>query len=175
MSIVARSIVDAAQRVIGNGENLLKGVTPEKFARFAAPGGAMVVSNHPSFVYGHLCLYPAKFLENAGKDASALAMPQRYTDVFNAGVECQDDPTGTIYPPMEEVVANFKRVHAELFKVMLEMTDADFAKPPAHERSRNFLPTLGALGSFYFLAHTMLHLGQVSPWRRCMGLGSANG
>lgn len=173
MSLTARSIVDASSRVMSYSESLLKGVTPAMAAQFASPGGTPIVSNHATFVFGHLCLYPAKFLENAGRDFKALLMPQRYTDVFNAGVECKDDPTGTIYPPLEEVVANFKRVHQEAFKALSEMTEADLAKPPATERSRNFMPTLGALTTFYFLGHTMVHLGQVSAWRRMMGLGAA--
>lgn len=173
MSIVARSIVDSSEKAIAYGERLLQGVTPAMAARFPSPGGKAIVTNHATFVYGHLALYPAKFLENAGRDFASVAMPQKYTDLFNAGVECKDDPSGTIYPPLEEVVANFKRAHATAFKVIAEMTDAEFAKAPAVERSRAFLPTLGALGSFYFLAHTMMHLGQVSAWRRCMGLPPA--
>lgn len=174
MSLIASSIVAASTRVIANAEGLLKGVTPAIAARFGTSGGKPIVSNHASFVYGHLALYPAKFMENAGRDPKAFMMPQRYTDVFAAGVECKDDPTGTIYPPLEEIVANFKRSHAEVFKVISEMTDADFAKPPAIERSRAFMSTLAGLTIFYFTGHTMLHLGQVSAWRRLMGLGSAN-
>jgi hypothetical protein len=173
MSIVARSIVDASQRAVNYGEALLKGITPAMFARFPSPGGTPIVTNHPAFVYGHLCLYPAKFLENAGRDFKPLLMPQRYTDTCAAGVECKDDPTGTIFPPMEEIIANFKRVHAEAFKIIAEMTDEEFARPPALERSRGFMPTMGGLTTFYFMGHTMMHLGQVSAWRRCMGLGSA--
>lgn len=174
MSLIARSIVDASTRCISNGEGLLKGITPAMFARFPSPGGKAITTNHPAFVYGHLALYPAKFMENAGRDPKPVAMPEAYTQLFNAGVECKDDAAGTIYPPMEEIVANFKKAHTDLFKVIAEMTDADFAKPPAHERSRAFMPTMAALTSFYFTGHTMLHLGQVSAWRRCMGLGPAN-
>jgi hypothetical protein len=173
MSLIARSIIDAAEKSLAYGERLLKDVTPAMAARFPSPGGKPIVTNHASFVYGHLALYPAKFLENAGRDFKAVAMPQKYTDLFNAGVECKDDPAGTIYPPLEEIAANFKKSHTTLFKAMAEMTDADFARPPAMEKSRAFLPTMGALGSFYFLAHTMMHLGQVSAWRRCMGLPPA--
>ncbi len=173
MSLTARAIIDASTRALSYGEGMLKGVTPAMAARFAAPAGKPIVSNHATFVFGHLCLYPAKFLENAGRDFKPLLMPQRYTDAFNAGVECKDDPQGTIYPPLEEVVANFKRVHLEAFKALAEMTDADLAKPPALEKSRTFMPTMAALTTFYFMGHTMVHLGQVSAWRRMMGLGSA--
>lgn len=173
MSLIARAIVEAATRTLSYADRLLPGVTPAMFARMPSPGGAMIQTNHPAFVFGHLALYPARFLENAGKDAGATAVPAGYAGLFAAGVECRDDPTGTIYPAMEEIVAHFRRSHAELFRVMSEMRDEEFAAPPATERSRAFVSTVAALGVFYFAAHTMNHLGQVSAWRRCMGLPAA--
>jgi hypothetical protein len=34
-------------------------------------------------------------------------------------------------------------------------------------------PTLGSVHAFYCGGHIMMHLGQMSAWRRMMGLGSA--
>jgi hypothetical protein len=33
-------------------------------------------------------------------------------------------------------------------------------------------PTIGAVANFLLSAHHMMHLGQVSAWRRAVGLGS---
>lgn len=173
MGQIATTIVETSSKAVAYAERLLAGVTPAMFARFPVADGKAVATNHPCFVFGHLALYPAKFLENAGLDAASLAVPKRYTDVFSAGVECRDDADGTTYPAMEEVVAHFRKGHADLFARIREMDDAALAAPPALERARAFLPTLGAVGTFYFLGHTMMHLGQVSAWRRMMGLGAA--
>ena len=40
-------------------------------------------------------------------------------------------------------------------------------------RSRELFPTLGAVVAFYLAGHVMNHLGQLSAWRRCIGLPPA--
>jgi hypothetical protein len=40
-------------------------------------------------------------------------------------------------------------------------------------RMSEMLPTLGAAMMFMCGSHLQMHLGQVSSWRRAMGLGSA--
>jgi hypothetical protein len=40
-------------------------------------------------------------------------------------------------------------------------------------RSREMFPTLGAVVAFYLGGHVMNHLGQLSAWRRCLGLPPA--
>lgn len=173
MSIAARSIVEAARPSLFYADNLLKDVTPAMFARFPSPGGAMISTNHPAFVYGHLALYPSRMAENAGRDPGPLAVPASYAGLFGAGVECRDDAGGTIYPPMEEIVSHFRRTHTDALAMIAEMTDEELSRPPATARSREFMPTVGSLAAFLFVGHTMMHFGQVSAWRRAMGLGPA--
>jgi hypothetical protein len=40
-------------------------------------------------------------------------------------------------------------------------------------RMTELFPTLGSLYNFYVGGHMMMHLGQISTWRRMMGLGAA--
>jgi len=44
---------------------------------------------------------------------------------------------------------------------------------PLGGRMTDLFPTLGSLQSFYCGGHIMMHLGQVSAWRRMMDLGAA--
>lgn len=155
-------------------ERLLKEIPPHDFARFARPGGALVTSNHPAFVYGHLALYPAKVLERLGQPPGAAAARPEWEAVFKNGVECQDDPQGTIYPPMDVITGWFFAGYKLALGAVAAAPDELLAGPnPAEGRMRELFPTLGAMLIFYLDGHVQSHLGQVSAWRRMMGLPPA--
>lgn len=151
-------------------ERLLKDVTPQQFARKPAVGGQTIDCNHPAFVYGHLSLYPQRVLTLLGEDPAAAAVPAGYTDLFKAGAACTDDPNGTIYPPMKELTESyFRTLDAAL--AGLARADNALADKPMPEGSH--FPLVGIAISFYTNGHVMSHLGQISTWRRCVGLGAA--
>lgn len=157
---------------LGMADRLLAGIKPETFARKPRFGGTVVDTNHPAFVYGHLALYPARWLSDAGLDPRVAATPAGF-QVFAAGQECRDDEAGTIYPPMTEIVEAFRRVHTAALDQLATLSDERLGGPnPREGRIREMFPTLGGVLMFYMTSHMMLHLGQVSAWRRCFGLGS---
>jgi hypothetical protein len=174
MGNVGSTLALMAKPMLGLGEALLKDIKPADFGRQPlSAGGTVIATNHPAFVYGHLSLYSARILEFVGRDPAPIAPTQAYTDLFSHGKECLNDPDGKIYPAMEELIAKFRTSHELALKVIPEIDDAIFAKDLPHEGMRARFPTIGAACGFLLCSHTMLHLGQVSAWRRCMGLGSA--
>lgn len=160
---------------LGMAERLLAGVTPARFARFTRPAGVTVHANHPAWVYGHLALYPARVMEIGGLTAPVgLAPPAAWTDLFGAGTECKDDPEAAIYPAMGEVTERFFTGYRALTAALAEVPDEVFHKPHAgSERMREMMPTFGQAAAFMVGSHIMMHLGQVSTWRRCEGLSAA--
>lgn len=155
-------------------EKLLVGVAREKFARLARVGGQTVQSNHPAFVFGHLCLYPPRTLQLLGKSAGETAIPPTYDTLFKSGAECRDDAAGTIYPSMDELTGRFFSAYRAAVSATESADDAVFAKPnPAEGRSRELFPTIGAAIGFSLGGHVQNHLGQISAWRRMMGMGPA--
>ncbi|MBZ0172257.1 MAG: hypothetical protein K8E66_07760, partial [Phycisphaerales bacterium] len=53
-------------------------------------------------------------------------------------------------------------------------TDDRFnARHALEGRIGEVFPTLSQLTNFILLGHSMMHLGQMSTWRRAIGLGSA--
>ena len=173
MGVFGESIRAVLARTRGLGDALLKDVEAADFARKPRGTSGLVDTNHPAFVYGHLSIYPARVLEFLGTDASAVKPTQRYLDLFDHGKPCEDDAGGSIYPPMEEIVARFKAAHDAVAAVIAEVPDEVFARPLPHEGMRARFPTVGAFTLFMLASHTMMHMGQVSAWRRGMGLGSA--
>ena len=172
MGAFAESLIPPARMALGLSELLIKDVKPEIFARKPSVGGKVIQANHAAFNFGHLALYPARWLAALGLDGSKLAPPTGFEDLFAAGKECRDDPEGTIYPAMNAVMETFFSSHRAALEVIKGVDDAVFAKPNPREASRERLPTLGAAMIFYSSSHMMIHLGQVSTWRRCFGLGS---
>ena len=155
-------------------ERLLTGIAPTQFARLARNGDAPVQSNHPAFVYGHLSLYPAKVMAALGLPVGRAAPPAGYEALFAKDVACRDDVAGTLYPPMAEVTAFVAESYRCAIEVVQTTDDAVFNRlvPPDDRRRANF-PTVGSSVNYFFGGHLFMHLGQVSAWRRMMGLPPA--
>ncbi len=155
-------------------QRLLKDVSSAQFARLASPGGQTVFSNHPAFVLGHLSLYPSRIVEQLEEDASAIQPPERFYCLFSKDATCQDDPDGTIYPTMDAVVDRYYTGYQTAIELLRRSPDDKFLRPnPAEGPLSETFPTLGAMQAFYAGGHLMAHLGQLSAWRRMMGLAAA--
>ncbi|MBX3378975.1 MAG: hypothetical protein KF805_02685 [Phycisphaeraceae bacterium] len=177
MGQVFEQLIVAARRGRGLAEKMLVGVTPQTFARkprFETTSGTRIIDcNHPAFIFGHLSLYPARLLTLAGLDPAPVAAPADFSDLFKAGVECRDDPEGSIYPSMERITKAFYLGHDAAFERIAALNDSVLQLPTPDERYRQNFPTVGIAMTFILTSHFMMHIGQVSTWRRCFGLPSA--
>ena len=174
MGIVGKSIAGAGNFSVMFGEGLLKDVKPEQFGRKPVVNGKVIDCNHPAWVYGHLAVYAAKVCEMAGIPAGPTVVPAGWEDLFKNGTKCEDDPSGKIYPAMETITRHFLDGYKYVISKLPEVDDAAFAKlNPGTGRFVEMAPTIGAAAAFMMSGHPMSHLGQVSTWRRCQGLGSA--
>jgi hypothetical protein len=171
MGQIAEYITAVAKMSVGLSEAMLKDVKPEIFARKPILGGKVIEANHAAFVFGHLALYPTRWLVACGLDGSRIMPPAGFDDLFAAGKECRDDPDGKIYPSMNEITEAFFSAHRYAIEQLPSVSDAVLSGPNPREQSRSRLPTLAPAMIFYTSAHMMMHLGQVSTWRRCFGLG----
>ncbi len=169
---LGETIGDSLKLSLGYSERLLKDVTATQFARLASPGGQVVESNHAAFIYGHLSLYAARILADLGADAPAI--PDGFADVFSKDAHCVDDPENTIYPGMDAVTAFFFESYKAALAAIQATSDETFQQPnPLGGGMTERFPTLGSMHNFYIGGHVMLHIGQMSAWRRMQGLGSA--
>ncbi len=154
-------------------ERLLVGITAQQFARKPAVGGKTIDANHPAWVFGHLATYPAKVAGTVGLDGSKLAPPANFDELFKDGTPCQDDATGSIYPAMAVITGAFFQAHDGLFEVLGGIDDAKLIQPTPDEKARLRFPLVGGRLLFMCNNHIMMHLGQISTWRRCLGLPPA--
>ena len=169
MGNIATLITAATERVSGLGQGLLKEVETGSAAKM--PKG--IHCNHPVFVYGHLSIYPQMIMSMLGQEAGNTAVPSNYNDLFMHGVECQDDQDGSIYPPLAEVVEHFTRANSALIEFVKSVDDETLLKEiEGNDGFKDAFGTNGAMVMFLLHDHPMFHYGQVSTWRRAMGLGS---
>ena len=154
-------------------ERLLKDVQPEQFARFAKVGDTIIESNHPAFIIGHLSLYACRVIEGVGNDATAYRPTTQFDKVFSREAQCVDDVDGSIYPAMDEITAAFFDGYKAAVDSLNGAPDEVFAEANPNEPMRGKFPTKGAMFGFYVGGHVMLHVGQMSAWRRAVGLGPA--
>ena len=171
---LGNTIADSLQLSLGYADRLLAGVEDNNFRRFAAPGGKMVESNHPAFVLGHLSLYAPQIIAQLGRGDLAVASPGKFEEVFSKDAQCVDDPDGSVYPAMDVVTSQFKHGYGNVLKALRDASADVLQQPnPGTGRMAELFPTMGSMHAFYVGGHMMLHLGQLSAWRRMQGLGPA--
>jgi len=163
-------IADSARLGLGYAERLLAGIPVEQFGRFATVGGQVVQSNHPAFILGHLSLYPCRIVADLGQDASSIKPTDFYAQVFGQTAKCVDDADGSLYPARDEIIERFFTAHRLAIDLLQNADDAFFTVPNPNEAMRGKFATAGAMHGFYLGGHLMLHIGQLSAWRRMIGL-----
>jgi len=173
MGTFSDTLADLTLFSCGYAELLLKGIDSKLAARKPSLGETVIDTNHPTFVFGHLALYPARIFAVTGADPKSVEVPPAWTDLFKAGVQCVDDPQGTRYPSLDAVVAHFMMSSKSAAGHLRTVPESTLSAANPNEQQRGRFPTVGTLLSFYTLGHNMMHLGQVSVWRRCFGLPSA--
>lgn len=174
MSLMGDAIAAGGRLGLMYAERLLAGIEPAQFARLARPGGQVIQTNHPAFIFGHLALYPPRVLAALGRPADAIAVPAAWESLFKSGAECRDDSEGSIYPAMGLITEAFFNGYRAAIEAVSRATDEQFARPnPAEGRLRELFPTIGSAISFYLGGHVQNHLGQLSAWRRAVGLPPA--
>jgi len=174
MASIGKMIENSGRITLGLADRLVAGIEPAMFARQPiGHNGERINCNHPAFILGHLSIYPQRILTILGKDPAAAAIPAAYEELFKAGANCKDDAAGDIYPAMDDILKYFRASHTALVDALPGVADELFVAENPDVSRRERWPTLGMQVDFMIGGHLMLHLGQLSTWRRCMGLGSA--
>lgn len=173
MPNIGPMIAASARLGLDYAERLLKDVAPDRFARLAQVGDHVIQSNHPAFIYGHLSLYSPRILTGLGLDASSQQPPATFQQLFSKDAQCQDDPDGSIYPAMDEITSALLSGMRAAAAALEAADDQLFYAENPNEAMKAKFPTLGAMLGFYVGGHFMLHMGQMSAWRRAEGLGPA--
>ncbi len=157
------SIADSLQLCLGYSKGLLKDVRPEIFGTF----GDGVESNHGAFIYGHLSLYATEVVEGLGHDP--IEIPAGFSEHFSKDATCIDGSAVDL-PSMEAITTFYFDAWNLALEKLREADDEVLQRPTEGSMAERF-PTLGSVLNFYSSGHMMMHLGQMSAWRRMHKLG----
>jgi hypothetical protein len=162
----ATLITICADRCVGYAEMLCKDIPAEKFGHMSVP-----TLSHPAFNIGHLSLYPNRVLTLIGR-TDCVKEKAGWDKLFAAGCACVEQDGR--YPAKDELIATYVERYRTTIAAINESPDEIFARPnPMEGRMRELFPSVGFAVNFMMNNHPMMHLGQVSAWRRTVGLPSA--
>lgn len=122
------------------------------------------VMNHPAWVLSHLALYSSV--------AAAMLHPLPFPDPLDHPHGQRSEPVAdpASYLPRVELVQHYRHTHDEAEAALLAASPPVFAFPNPLERARAQQPTVGDMLVTLMVKHESGHLGQLSAWRRAMGL-----
>jgi len=163
---MADIMLHGLKKSLGYGELLVKDIPADKFSHMPYP-----TLNHPAFIIGHLSIYPNRLLNMIGRTDLVKEKPG-YPELFQAGTPCMQKDG--CYPKKEEIVSHYVERYTAIATLLPTLEDEIFSSEnPMEGRIKEMFPQVGLAFNFLLNNHHMMHLGQVSAWRRCVGMGSA--
>jgi hypothetical protein len=123
------------------------------------------VVNHPAWTLGHLA---GSFQLMGGELGLALWLPEDWAAMFGTGTTPVSDPR--VYPGKAGLLHALDDGQRRLVEALADMNAAELARPLPDERFRRWVPTIGHAVLHILASHTAMHVGQLTVWRRAMGL-----
>jgi hypothetical protein len=121
--------------------------------------------NHPAWVLGHLALTADNV---AGRFGSQKTLPAEWGTLFGAG--SKPTSTRTDYPTKDKLFEAFEQTYRKLRELVQNVKPDQLAQPNWNPRAKEVLPTAGDMVAFILTGHVGVHLGQLSSWRRMIGM-----
>jgi hypothetical protein len=146
--------------VVGYARELLADVPDGRMAESPLAG-----INHAAWIVGHLA---HSFQAIGGELGLGAWLPDDWASRFGTGT--RPAPDRSVYPSKIELLGWFDDGARRLTERLRRMSDADLNVPLPDERYRHVFPTLGAAVLHILTVHAAVHLGQLSAWRRAIGL-----
>ncbi len=128
----------------------------------AQPGGAV---NHPAWVMGHLVYSCQGIAEVLGVKPW---LPEQWLAPFITG--SVPDTDRQAYPSKAELLQALDDGQRKVSEALAAMDEQELREPLPDEDIRSLFPTLGHAVVHILGAHAAVHVGQVSVWRRAIGL-----
>jgi hypothetical protein len=124
-----------------------------------------VTMNHPAFLIGHVAWSNDNGIKLVGGTPVLIGLKE----LWGTGAIPSDDRSR--YPSKADIVKTLEVSHARLAEAVTNASKSYF-KAPAPENMRAKFPTNGHVLLGLMTSHYAVHLGQLSAWRRAMGLPS---
>ena len=148
---------------LGHVESLVKDLTDEQMV--GQPNG---VVNHAAWTLRHLASSSNYLAKTFGLEST---LPAEWDAPSPGGT-----PSGNAsdYPSKTELLAQLKAQHERVAEAVAN-ADAELFAKDCPEEMRSYFPKVGDMVDYMLTAHEGTHIGQISAWRRAMGIKPSAG
>lgn len=121
--------------------------------------------NHPAWLLSHLNTYHPI--------AIALLRGETPEDPLHAPFGQKSAPVAdaAAYAPAVELLEAWQANHRAIADALANFDESTLLRPQPVERWAERFPRVGSILIYLLARHEALHLGQLSAWRRAMGMG----
>lgn len=161
MNPLANAVLITWERNAGYGLRLLGGLEEGQLIAQPVVGRVM---NHPAWIFSHLNLYAEIAVKLTRGEGFEDPAEHRY------GQKSAPLADGSAYASRAEMEEAWTRWHAEGTAALRSASVALTSSLNPLERWRGVHPTVGDMLVTLMVKHEAGHLGQMSAWRRGMGL-----
>ncbi|MCA9307094.1 MAG: DinB family protein [Phycisphaerales bacterium] len=165
MPALPEIVLPSARLVLMYSDMLVKDIPAEQFG--VVPEG--VNCNSPAYNYGHMALYADMCCDVLGRK-DLFKNDAKWKELYEFGAKSEADPAGKRYGRKDELLARFKERQETAMRAFAEATPEALDAPMPEGMMGDVMKTKGAMAAFMLTGHPFGHLGQISTWRRCMGL-----
>ncbi len=123
------------------------------------------IVNHPAWTIGHL-VYSGQAI--GGEIGLVVWLPSEWARRFGTGSRPVADSTA--YPSKAALLEALHDSQRRITNRLAALGQDGLVRPLPDEHYRDRLPTLGHAVLHILVGHSAMHVGQVTAWRRAMGL-----
>lgn len=146
--------------LVGYCRMLLKDIPDERMAEQPLPE-----VNHPAWILGHLAISSDGAIARLG---GQKLLPPEWMPRFGPGPKLSN--VRNDYPATEELLRAVEQGFEKACQMAESATAEQLAMPTANPAMKAGLPTAREGVAFLLTGHLGIHLGQLSAWRRMIGL-----
>ncbi|MBX3419755.1 MAG: DinB family protein [Pirellulaceae bacterium] len=163
MSTIIQGLISGYRNNLDYATRLIADLTDEQMVG-QPPALSGIVMNHPAWCLSHLNVYIPIIRQIILGGEIVDPKEHRY------GMQSKPEADRGCYPSKAEIMADFTEGHQQVIADLEKATNEIFDFDVRLERWQTRMPKAGIALPYLMLLHENQHLGQVSAWRRAMGL-----
>jgi hypothetical protein len=121
--------------------------------------------NHPAWILGHLAWAADGALAMLG---APKVLPDEWKTLFASG--SKPSASRAVYPSKNELLRAVEGGYLQARQKAASASPERLSRPTTSPRAKETLPTFREMVAFLLTGHMGVHLGQLSSWRRMLGL-----
>ncbi len=146
--------------LMGYCQRLVGEIADERLAEQPVAG-----VNHPAWILGHLAWTADGALGMLG---AQKALPAEWETLFGRG--SKPSAQRGLYPAKDDLWRAVEQGYQQVRQKAATASPEQLSRPTTNPRAKETLPTLKEMVAFLMSGHMGVHLGQLSSWRRMIGL-----